>query len=61
MDKAKHMAELYGLAWALGVITLPVAKYILERFGGPVWQAVKKIAYNVWEDVKGLVSKLKFW
>ena len=38
-----------------------VGVYVLSRAGGPVWEALKKIAYRVWEDVKSLVFKAKFW
>lgn len=27
----------------------------------PQWEAIKKVAYRVWEDVKSVVRKVKFW
>lgn len=51
----------FGGGVVVGIIALPVIKYTLERVGGPIWQAVKKMAYNVWEDTKALASKVKFW
>lgn len=35
--------------------------WLLRTMGQPVWEAVKKIGYKIWDQVKGLVSKLKFW
>lgn len=57
MDKAKHIAELYGLAFVAGMVFIPGTKYVLERFGGPIWQDVKSGAYKVWEIAKGLVKR----
>lgn len=35
--------------------------YALSRAGGPTIQAVKEIGYRVWDDLKSLASKVKFW
>ena len=35
--------------------------WLLRTMGTPVWEAVKKIGYRIWDQVKSLVSKLKFW
>lgn len=61
VNTVKVFMNGFGGGVVVGIVALPVIKYTLERVGGPVWQAVKKTAYNVWEDVKSLVNKIKFW
>lgn len=61
MDKFSVFMNGFWGGVAVGIVLLPALKYVLNRFGGPTWEAIKKIAYGVWEDVKGLVSKFKIW
>lgn len=45
--------------YVAGVISYPVGKYLITRFGGALfdaaWEDVKKIAYKVWDTVKAKI------
>lgn len=57
MDKVQLVMNGFWGGVVVGMVAIPVAKYLLNRFGGPMWEAVKKIGYNVWEDAKKLVKR----
>lgn len=48
---------VYVAGVASGVVGYYVAKIAL----GPQWEAVKKVAYRIWDDAKRVVKSLKFW
>jgi hypothetical protein len=39
-------------SWFIGLVSYPVLMYVLERFGGAVWQDVKHYAYKFWDWAK---------
>lgn len=57
MDKIMSVDRVILISWAVGVMTIPVLRYVLERFGGPVWQDIKKVAYKIWDAVKSPFKK----
>jgi hypothetical protein len=37
------------------------AYYMVKIALIPQWEAIKKVAYRIWDDTKSLASKAKFW
>lgn len=42
---------------AFGIFSFYMVKIALI----PQWEAIKKVGYRVWEDVKSTTGKAKFW
>ena len=47
--------DSYLKVYLAGVVSYPVGMYLLTRFGGAVWEDVKKIAYSIWDKVRSKV------
>lgn len=38
-----------------GIVSYPVGKYLIARFGGALWEDAKKVAYSAWDMIKAKV------